>query len=194
VPLNEPIVLVSAHTCNSLILKLATSSGALFISIGTSTRTHPTHPHHTHTHTYTHTHTHNCTQVRYVLDPDTMQGLMQQEVSLLSAAGMVVTSSGERRSCGSMLRLYELSHAIVPGMIFIMCSYKAILESLGRIKCYMVSGSCDQYKTAKLCTHCYAADMRKCAFSTDTDRPASRLCLFHPMMNGTAFKLRCHSI
>ncbi|KAF5835521.1 hypothetical protein DUNSADRAFT_7260 [Dunaliella salina] len=39
----------------------------------------------------------------------------EQEVSLLNAAGMVVTSTGERRSCGSMLRLYELSHAIVPG-------------------------------------------------------------------------------
>ena len=54
-------------------------------------------------------------QVRYVLDPTTQQGLMQQEVSLLSAASMVVTSAAERRCCGSMLRLYELSHAVVPG-------------------------------------------------------------------------------
>jgi hypothetical protein len=61
-------------------------------------------------------------QIRHVLDPQTQQGLMQHEVSLLSAASMVVTSAGERRCCGSMLRLYELSHAIVPGVVLLQFS------------------------------------------------------------------------
>lgn len=53
--------------------------------------------------------------VRFVNDPNTQQGLLQQEVAQLAAAGMVATSAGERRFAGGMLKLYELSHAIVPG-------------------------------------------------------------------------------
>lgn len=52
--------------------------------------------------------------VRFVNDPDTQQGLLQEEVTQLQAAGMVATSAGERRFAGGMLRLYELSHAIIP--------------------------------------------------------------------------------
>jgi hypothetical protein len=53
--------------------------------------------------------------VRYVNDPQTQQGLLQQEATQLACADMVATSAGERRFAGGLLRMYELSHAVVPG-------------------------------------------------------------------------------
>jgi hypothetical protein len=54
--------------------------------------------------------------VRHVNDPQTQQGLLQQEAAQLACAGMVATSAGERRFAGGLLRMYELSHAVVPGV------------------------------------------------------------------------------
>lgn len=53
--------------------------------------------------------------VRYLNDPDTLVSVESSEARALETAGIVVTSAGERVFAGGLLRLFELSHAIVPG-------------------------------------------------------------------------------
>ena len=53
--------------------------------------------------------------IRYLNDSETQLSLESSEARALETASIVVTSAGERLLVGGPLRLFELSHAIVPG-------------------------------------------------------------------------------
>lgn len=57
-------------------------------------------------------HVHACLSLQ-----NTQLGLPSGEARLLDAAGIVVTTTGERLFAGGPLQLYELAHAVVPGEV-----------------------------------------------------------------------------